>query len=81
MITLTLKYETCLDLFTESMSGCVFSHTHTNIQMLLAVLKADHFNPFTDHKSLWNISHRSLVREDATTINRKATGKCMSLWM
>jgi len=29
MITLTLKYETCLDLFTESMSGCVFSHTHT----------------------------------------------------
>jgi len=55
--------------------------THTNIQMLLAVLKADNFNPFTDHKSLWNISHRSLVREDATTINRKRLGSvCLYEW-
>lgn len=35
-----------------------------------AVLKAGDINPLTDHTSLRNISHQSLVRDDVITIDQ-----------
>ncbi len=72
--------QTCSLLSSESIEWvCVCSHIQKQANTP-AVLKAGDINPFTDHTSLRNISHQSLVRDDVITIDQNRLRKLARGW-